>query len=41
MREFNYRRNTDHVVLKGIGYLIMMIFGMGIGYLYLIMLLSL
>lgn len=41
MREFTYRRRDDHVILKGIGYSIMIILGMGIGYLYLVMLLSL
>jgi hypothetical protein len=41
MRDFTYRRRNDRVILKGIGYIIMMIFGMGIAYLYLVMLLSL
>lgn len=41
MREFTYRRRNDRVVLKGIVYLIMMIFGMVVGYLYLVILLSL
>jgi hypothetical protein len=41
MREFNYKRSDDHIVAKGIFYCILITFGMGIAYLYLVMLLSL